>query len=229
MKTLPLLGLLAVLATPAVLGAAAFEGKVHMTISDSHGRSHEMVQSLKEGFVRMDMTGTKGREVTAIMDLNKREMTILIPAQHMYLVRPMPDFTAQAAQPSVEGEYSFEKTSETATILGYPCTKYVAKSKDTTTELWVTDRLGRFMGFGNNAGPMAGRRPAPLPAWEKALAGKDFFPMRVVSHDSSGREGFRMETTAVEKQTLADSEFAAPADYRKFDLAGMMSGLPMNQ
>ena len=65
----------------------------------------------------------------------------------------------------------------------------------------------------------------PSQAWERALAGKDLFPLRVVGLDRSGKETFRMEVTSIEKQTLPDSLFVPPADYTKMDMGGMMQGM----
>jgi hypothetical protein len=47
--------------------------------------------------------------------------------------------------------------------------------------------------------------------------------MRVVT-SAGGKEKFRLEVTAVEKEALPDSLFAAPADWRKFDIGSMMGG-----
>lgn len=63
-------------------------------------------------------------------------------------------------------------------------------------------------------------------AWERALAGKDLFPLRVVARDKGGKEDFRLEATAIEKQTLAAALFAPPAGYQKLDMGGMMQGMP---
>lgn len=118
-----------------------------------------------------------------------------------------------------------EKTGEKETILGYSAEKYLASSSDGKTDLWLAEGLGSFM-MAHGGGPMGGKRGAAAPqAWERALAGKDLFPVRVVGHDKDGKENFRMEVTAVEKKPLRDSLFTPPAGYQKFDLGGMMQGM----
>ena len=80
----------------------------------------------------------------------------------------------------------------------------------------------------NQGNPMAGgRRGAASGAqgWERALAGKELFPLRVIGHDKGGKENFRMEATAINKQTLPDALFTPPADYQKLDMGGMMKGM----
>jgi len=121
-------------------------------------------------------------------------------------------------------ETTFEKTGEKEKILGYTCEKYVIKSKDGTTDVWATDELGRFMGFGGGMGGPMGKRKA-APAWEKALAGKDFFPLRVASKNTKDKEIFSMEASSVEKTPQAASLFAPPPGAQKFDLGGMMKGI----
>jgi len=65
----------------------------------------------------------------------------------MYMVQPIAGKAAASNSADPSG-VSFEKTGVTEKILGYDCTKYVAKTKDTTSELWVTEQLGAFMRYG---------------------------------------------------------------------------------
>jgi hypothetical protein len=69
-----------------------------------------------------------------------------------------------------------------------------------------------------------GRGGASVPAqsWESALSGKSVFPLRVVT-TAAGKENFRLEVTNIEKASLPDSLFAAPADFR--NLSDMMRGM----
>jgi hypothetical protein len=94
--------------------------------------------------------------------------------------------------------------------------------------MWLAEGLGTFMSF-NQSNPMAGGRSGrggaqPSQDWERALAGKELFPLRVVSKDKSGKDSFKMEATAINKQTLPDSLFTPPASYQKLDM-GMMKGM----
>jgi hypothetical protein len=81
------------------------------------------------------------------------------------------------------------------------------------------------MGMGLGGGsPFGGTRGGSglAQAWEAAFVGKNFFPLRVVSQNSSGKEITRMEATAVEKKSIPDSEFAPPDGFKKFDMGAMM-------
>lgn len=226
MKLTPLfLCSVAALVMPAAIHAAAFEGSVRMKMTPGRGQPHELTFHVKEGLQRTDIETGRGNSVSAITDFAKQEMIILMPDQKMYMVQPLRTMAAAAEKMNGSNDVKFEKTGETEKILGYTCTKYVATSKDTTTDIWATEELGRFMGLGNSGNPMGGKRAdTPQSAWEKWLIGKDFFPLRVVTHDAKG-EQFRMEAVAVDKAAQPDSLFTPPADYRKFDLGGMMQGL----
>ncbi len=226
MKKFPAFLLVCALLVPAALSAASFEGKVVMKMRMSKGEPMPMTLSVKEGFTRTDMVMGKGTTASMIMDQAKQEIIILMDAQKMYMVQPMPkpeDYSN--GKPT---DFTFEKTNETEKILGYTCVKHLVKSKDGTSEIWATEQLGTYLGG------MGGQRDknTPPPAWEKALIGKKFFPLRTVVFGKDNKEVVRMEATAVEKQSLPDSLFIPPAGYQKFEMPamgdmmkGMMKGM----
>ncbi|MBC7369404.1 MAG: DUF4412 domain-containing protein [Undibacterium sp.] len=216
------------LLTPAALLAADFEGKVRFKITTGK-TAQDMDYSVKNGLARIDVQ-TKETTASVIMDPAKQEVTVLMLEQKMYMVQSIAGKDGAAANAGIDtSQTSFEKTSTTEKILGYDCTKYIAKSKDSTSEIWATEELGAFMGTGpGGGGGFGGRRgggSAVPQAWEAALAGKNFFPLRVVSQNSGGKETTRMEATAVEKKSIPDSEFAPPAGFQKFDMGAMMRGM----
>ena len=46
-----------------------------------------------------------------------------------------------------------------------------------------------------------------------------------MSKDKSGKQTFKMEATAINKQTLPESLFTPPAGYQKLDMGGLMKGM----
>ena len=208
---------------PLFLGAAPFEGTMTMTAISPRGDPMAVKMSMKEGMMRMDMEA-QGQEMSMIMDQAKETATVLVHQQKMYMVRPVPKAAPAAAEPKAP-DVTIEKTSEHEKILGYEATKYIAKSKDATTEVWMTEELGTFMGFGKPGGAPMGRqgKGSALDAWEDAFRGKELFPLRVSTKTSDGKQT-KMEVTAVEKKKLDASVFAAPSDYQ--DMQAMMGGMP---
>jgi hypothetical protein len=232
MKKIPVLLLLIAGLIPGALFAASFEGKVSMKMTGPKGTPQQVDFSLKEGLTRIDVTAG-GMSPAIIMDQGKQQILILIPPQKMYLVQPLPKppenaaAGSGAAQGASRAAPEVQVTAITEKILGYDCTKLMAtdKDKNSTTEIWVTDQLGNFMGMG--PGGLGGRRGggADAQAWAEALRGKGTFPLRVIT-TKDGKETFRMEATSVEKESLPASLFEAPADYHNMSdmMKGMMPG-----
>lgn len=202
---------------PGLLTAKTFEGTVHMTLSADRGESHNIAYSIKDGKVRTDFQGQGGMSASAIINFADNEIIMLMPAQSMYMVMPMQQ-TIEKATGEDASDVSLENTGITKEILGYTCTKYLAKSDEGVTEIWATHELGTFMGLGNGMQ----NRSKKQPGWEQALIGKDFFPLLVTG---TGKSNFSLKTTAVEPKSLPDSSFIPPANYRKFDMGGMMKGM----
>jgi Domain of unknown function (DUF4412) len=153
--------------------------------------------------------------------MKDRQMLILMPQQRMYMVQPMVQPAGAPTPPptATRPPQSLQDTGVKETILGYECTKYTSTGADGTTEIWVPDQLGTFVGL-FHGGP-GGRSQAPA-EWESALKGGNFFPMRVVSNSSRGT--FKLEVTAVNKTSLPDSLFSPPDGWQKCDLGSMMGG-----
>ena len=87
----------------------------------------------------------------------------------------------------------------------------------------LAEGLGKFMAM-ESLQPMGGAARTPEP-WERALASLELFPLRIVSYDTSAKEEFRLEATAIEKKSLPDSLFTPPAGYQPLDMAGLMPGM----
>ena len=210
---------------PAALLAASFEGKVSFKITAERGKAQEMAYQIKHDKMRVEVTGQKEMG-GVIIDVAKKQTIMIMDQQQMYMVMEMPDVAAQAAA-AKDDEATLEKTGQKEKILGYAAEQYISTYKGKKTELWLAEGLGTFMSM-PSGNPMGGGRKGGSGAgreWERALAGKDLFPLRVVGLDGGGKENFRMEVTAIEKKSLPDSLFAPPAGYQKFDMGGMMKGM----
>lgn len=219
------------LLAPAALGAASFEGKISLKITAPDGKTQQLNLSVKDTLTRTELPGGPGGGGALITDAAKRQMTILIPQQHMYMIQtlPAPGSPAPSAPPAQPAAPpTLERTGMTEKILGYDSVKFVVKDRGATTEIWVTDQLGTFSFLGMAGGPPGpGRRGAPrgpsVPqGWEQLLQGKEMFPLRVVSTAADGKVT-RVEVTALEKGALPAAEFVPPADYQ--DMGQMMRGM----
>jgi hypothetical protein len=220
---------IAALAVSPAVSAATFEGKVEMTISANGFPPQPITYQIRDQQLRMDMAlGQPGAGTTLIMDWKKQQVMVVVEQQQMYMTRPMPTMVdvpdpQGGAAAKAQLDQSFVDTGKTEKVLGYTCKQYTNTANGITTRLWLTDQLGLFKGLGselNGSGASNG-----MHAWEKALQGKEAFPLRVIGTDASGKEKYRLEVTSVAKQALPDSTFQPPADYKPLDIGEMM-GMP---
>lgn len=228
----PLLRLFAVatLLTASLGHAASFEGKVTLAMTMGKGQSQVLDYSIKGTAIRIDMSA-QGQSFASIMDLQKMEMLMLMPQQQMYMVMPLKDKIESAVDDALAKEPNIEKTGRTETILGYKCDEYISKDRDVTTEIWLAEGLGAFMGLGSGGGMgdmFGGGKKKAAAGWEEKFKGKAGFPLRVVSRDAKSRETFKMEATKIAPGSLPASLFQAPEGWQKFqmpNMGGMLKGL----
>ncbi len=225
----PLLRLLAVgtLLTATIAHAAsAFEGKVSLAITAGKGKPQVLDYSIKDTSLRIDMNAD-GQAIASIMDMKKMEMLMLMPSEKMYMVMPIKETVEKAAKKVEVKEPDIEKTGRTETILGYKCEEYVTKEKNATTEIWIAEGLGTFMGLGENGGGgggmggMFGGKKKAAAGWEEKFKGKPGFPLRVVSRDGKNKETFRMEATKIEPGSLPASLFQPPAGWQRMQMPNL--------
>jgi hypothetical protein len=231
MKLIKSLVPLCAMLLPCALFAGTFEGKVTMAMTSGKSKDDTTTidYSIKEGYMRLDMTGAKGGGAF-ITDFKNKQIIILMPQNNMYMVRAMPD-PSTTAKPGAAGgatsstpqssDTSFRDTGIKETILGYDCEKYEATNSKGVAYIWATDQLGTFGGL-TMGGP--GRHSAQVPqAWENVIKGTGFFPLRVVGI-KDGKQDFRLEVTAISKAHLPDSLFMPPDGWRKLDMGSLFGG-----
>ena len=210
------LGLMA----PSTATAASFEGHIKMKIESGKDDPTFFRYSMKDQRLRMEMPTGK-ETMVGLLDWEKREMSMLMPGQQMYMVIELKDVpmveNAQKAQDST----TLEKTSETATIAGRQATKYLARDGKTVTELWLTSGLGSWFNM-SGGNPM---KPKKLSDWEKEVIAKGLFPLRIVTFDKKGKKTMTSEVVELDPQKLDDSLFLPPAGYSKFSMGNLLKGL----
>jgi hypothetical protein len=212
----------ALLLAPVLRAADSFEGRITMTMTPSNGKIMTINQTIKGHVLRIDTAGMEGG---VIMDMDARTMTILLMKQKAYMVRPMPtaeDVRSKAAEAGrTEHDTDVEDTGKTDTILGYKCHQFLVKDGDKVTELWIAPALGTFAGLGQQGGgnPFGRSRSSETAAkWERVFKGKAGYPMRVITHDASGAQTFKLEVTNVQKGGIMDADVAPPPDFKPFQM-----------
>lgn len=222
------------LLNPAALLAANFGGKVRFTITTGKN-TQDVDYKVKDGLARIDVQ-TKDATASVIMAPAKQEVTILMHEQKIYMVQSIAGKGVAANAGADPAGARFGKTAVTEKILGCDCTKYIATNKESTSEIWATEALGPFAGFGPGAGFLSlpgatgagnGGSPSPAghPAGTAAFAGQNFFPLRLITTNAKGQETFRLDAISIEEKSLPDSDFTPPADFKKIDMSTTMRGV----
>jgi hypothetical protein len=212
------------LAPTSLLAADAFEGRVKMKMQPAKGEPQLINYAIKGQRMRMEIPTGKDTMI-GLLDWNKREMSMLMPGQTMYMVIELKDVPLVEKIEKAQENTSLEKTSETATIVGKPTTKYIARDGKNVTELWLASGIGTFYGMGGGGNPMKGRK---LSDWEKEIIAKGMFPLKTVTLDAKGKQTMSMEAVELTPQKLDDSLFVPPANYTRFSMGNLLKGLGGN-
>lgn len=205
-----------------VLTAASFEGVVKFKTGAQEGVPQSVAYSIKDGRLRIEMPAL-GAGNAAVVDLKTRSATIIAESPKQYV--PVPAGIGLTVFPGDKDHLKLEKTNDSQVILGYAVDKWIASDPVSTTELWLSAEFGGFASFNHlqlskERPPGVGYRargrlggPGMPPSWERTLAGRELFPLRVVSKEKDGNEIFRMEVTSIEKKPIDEALFTPPADY----------------
>ncbi|KXU36846.1 hypothetical protein AXK11_03380 [Cephaloticoccus primus] len=199
--------------------AKQFEGKATVRLTHDQVGTHVLNYSVKGSRLHTEFQISETAQATAIVDLVKDEVFVLLPGQPLYVSMSLENSAEFALGQSVE-QISITKTREHQKILGYRCAKYLVQNQDDRFEVWATEQLGSFMGLGLPPDAEAKFHPE----WIAALVGKGFFPLRVQSLPGS-KNTLTIETLSVEPGEQPDTLFAPPAGYRKFQMGGLIEGL----
>jgi len=220
--------------TPAPAAAAAaatggafgsgFEGDIAMHMTTPRG-AEDVTFLTKGGKLRVDAPAHNGETAHVVFDPQTGKTLVILDAQKMYMeldkpaLAPPPGHTPPAAPQIV-------KTGKHETIAGTDCEDWtVTEANGKHVALCVAQGIS-FFDF-TSMGP-GGTPPSP---WIDELKTQQYFPLRAVDTDASGKETSRMEVTKIEKKAVDDALFAPPAGYRTLamphGIPGMPAGMPM--
>ena len=203
----------------SVTTAKTFEGIVHFQLT-SGKRTTEMQYAIKGDRMLTNMSLDAKHSSSGLYDSKTGEMFVFMPEQKMYMVFGGMDRMVKNATPT---NATIEETGRIETIAGYKCSEYIIKDKDSTSELWATKGLGRFVSL-TDVQKSRGKNPG----WAQVLVDKELFPLRTINKNRSGRVVAKMEATKVEAKELDPEMFEIPADYQRLEmpnLGGLLKGL----
>ena len=140
----------------------------------------------------------------------------------------MPGFSMPMMPVGMPGqEAELQTTTNTMTILGFPCVRYDLKQRGEIMEIWATDKLLPFQHYLQNQPHRFGPRMI-AEQWGDLLKAKKLFPLLAILRmdrpsppgaaptPSDGPERLRFQVTAIAPGTVNDQTlFEPPPDYQE--------------
>ena len=225
--------MLAALATTATLllpakAAAQFEGVITIDIHENQGGEMTMVQWTMPNRFRMDMNRVSKDDdgpgsATMIVNRDSKTLTMVMPAQHMYMTTPL--VAPKTPAPEQNGKSdddlgTLTRTGRTETVAGVTCDVYhgvrTVRGKQEAGDVCFAKGVGFMPGYLAGAGPMGQGMEA---RFARIGAPPDAGIMKVTS-DVNGKPHVDLEVTKVDKRSLSASDFQPPAGYKAFQAPG---------
>ena len=164
---------------------------MYIKVKDGH-----MLTKLEGGIMQSEVLSRKDKDETYIIDRENKS----------YTVTKNNDYGTDSLTAEVV------KTSETANILGYPCTKYQVElttgGNTMKQDIWATSALKGF-----DISAMARQQKATGNQHSAVFKKIDGVPLKVVVNSHQGI--VTMEAQEVKRQSLSASEFEIPAGFKE--------------
>jgi hypothetical protein len=227
-------------ASPGAAGgsfASGFEGAITMHVTTSRG-AEDLTFFTKAGKLRVDTPAHNNEMAHVVFDPSTNKTLVIMDNQKMYMEMDRPPVggippgmpgggPGAAATPHAPPQIT--KTGKHETIAGMDCEDWT--SKDASGKVGAIC-AAKGIAFFDFAAMAPGRSEGA--AWIDQLRSEQYFPLRAVDTDASGKEVSRMEATKIERKSLDDSLFVPPAGYHPMVIpqmggaGGMPPGMPTN-
>ena len=189
--------------------AAPFEGEIVMTVKDEHPEKvpSTITFDVKGERVRYAASGSK---VRAIADGAGQRAYAVDDALRLFTVfdtRPVSGTTPLPAAPTVTKSPWAEK------VAGLACQDWSIDDGKEKVDVCAAKGIP-FFDLARE--PKVGTTE---PLWASALTREKAFPLRVVVHDSKGKEEYRAEATKVDARKVDDAGFQVPSGFKPADLS----------
>jgi hypothetical protein len=192
----------------------AFDGEIKLSYTYFNGGDFKVEEvswlfKKDQAKMTMNMRDANGKLLVTsfIPEKNSKALTI-------YSNTPSSDGKNQYFQVDIskiedlkKAEYRTEKTTETKTILGYACEKYMVYSQSTITEMWVAKSIdipyGSYASYFKTNAEIQGM----------ALTGINGFPLESTTKSLAGNIIFQYMAQSVSGKSVDANQFNVPAGY----------------
>lgn len=218
--------------------SGSFEGKivVHVEGKRSETGPFDMDVTLKKDNVRIDVPKELDRDKKLgggkswavfragekkgffAMEASKQAYTVDFDAAAEDLKKavPIPPRGGGAGKPATPPP-SIKRTGQKSVVAGIPCEEWEVKQDRDRALVCMAEESASWFKLPTKA------LPDDLGFAAEMIDGKHF-PLRVVAFKGEGQEA-KIEVKAIEKKTVADTEFQVPAGYTQIDVVQMLKGL----
>jgi len=190
-----------------ILNAAPFEGKVEFLIREGKKMPLTFDYLVKGNMIRLENEDSSGEKGVILMDSSQKKMFIIVDKEKKYT--EMVIGQTKGTERKKDEKTDFSKTGKKDVILDYPCEQWIAKDQKGTTEIWLAQGLGSFLGFGNS------KVKNSQIFWQKEAEKKGLFPLKVISLTNSGKEKSFWKVNKIEKKKIENALFKVPSNYEK--------------
>lgn len=193
----------------------------------------EMVQQIEQngaqGAVNMETTTRAqgdmmrvdvGSEMSTLINTKSKEIVTLIHKQKAFMKVPT-EIVAKAEKMAAEQEATqkdqagAKATGKTEEINGYKCAEYTQEVSGNKMTYWLTTELKGADMVLSQAKTMG--TFDPFRGSMKGFAGSEGFPIRIeIESPQMGK--MKITTVSIKDATFPASDFAAPADYKAFQM-----------
>ncbi len=184
-----------------------------MHLTTTHG-AQDVNFLTKGGKMRVEAQAEKGMSATIVVDPQAKKTIMIMDAQKMYLEMPQKD--PPVAGDPAKARPQITKTGKHETIAGIDCEDWnVAEANGKHVAACITQGITfvDFTAMGRPGSHSSG-------SWMDEMKGQQYFPLRVVDTDPTGKAVSTMLVTKIEKKPVDDAMFAPPAGYHT------MAGFP---
>jgi hypothetical protein len=179
---------------------------------------------------KMFMSGKRYRVDTAmfstIVDAGSKQMTMINPTQHTYIVAPIDGSTLQKmmGMPMAAGaspKYNVTDTGKTTTYLGHNCRHYIVDMTMTIPNAGPMTMHGDILAAQDLPGldDATSEALATQMGLPKTMKGISLLTHMTMNSSATGEMGVDVTANDIKTDPIADSEFEVPAGYQKTDQA----------
>ena len=190
-----------------IVSPASFQGEIMVAVKADPSRKLPTTITYEERGEKVRYTPASG-PLSAIADLEAQRTYAIDDASKTYETIDM--MAPTKAQPTTSAK--LRKTGKTEKVAGLDCEDWALDDGVEHVDVCAWNGAA-YIDLASDAKP--GKSET---SWATALTKERMFPLRLVVHDTAGKELYRAEATKVTPMVISDATFVVPTSYKTADL-----------